>query len=98
MRIRHMVIFDLRYTKESPEALQFLQDATELLTQIETVQGFEAMNQISPKNDYQYGFSMEFENEEAYRYYNEHPIHVSFVEERWKNEVSRFLEIDFELK
>lgn len=98
MKIRHMVIFDLKYGKGSTEAQQFISDGVALLTQIETVRHFEAMNQISPKNDYQYGFSMEFDSEEAYRFYNEHPIHVDFVEERWKKEVTRFLEIDFEIE
>jgi hypothetical protein len=33
---------------------------------------------------------------EDYTTYNEHPVHVGFVEERWMKEVKDFLEIDFE--
>jgi hypothetical protein len=51
---------------------------------------------VSPKNDYRFGFSMEFADEAAYRGYNEHPAHVAFVRDRWMKEVDAFLEIDYE--
>ena len=50
---------------------------------------------MSKKNDYEFGFSMEFADQAAYDAYNDHPKHVKFVEERWKREVERFLEIDY---
>ncbi|MBT2287929.1 Dabb family protein [Paenibacillus albidus] len=52
------------------------------------------LRQVSPKCDFDYGFSMEFENQEAYEAYNAHPSHRSFVQERWETEVARFQEID----
>ncbi len=52
-------------------------------------------NQVSIKNDYDYGFSMVFNDKQAYDTCNNHPDHVAFVEHRWKKEVARFLEIDF---
>jgi hypothetical protein len=54
------------------------------------------MNQVSLKNNYDFGFSMEFANKEAYEKYNSHPSHIAFVKNRWENEVTTFLEIDFE--
>lgn len=95
--IRHMVIFDLKHPAGSPEAARFLEDGERILTSIPVVRSFGAFTQVSAKNDYEYGFSMEFASEEDYRQYNEHPAHVSFVRERWETEVSRFLEIDFRL-
>ena len=50
----------------------------------------------SPKNDYRFGLSMEFADRDAYRGYDEHPIHIAFVRERWTTEVETFLEIDVE--
>ena len=94
--IQHMVIFDLSYAEGSREAKKFLQDGTRILTGIPVVRNFQAFKQVSPKNDYQYGFSMVFASREDYSTYNQHPQHVAFVQDRWNKEVSRFLEIDFE--
>lgn len=94
-QIRHMVIFCLAYAKDSAEVEGFLKDGKEILSSIPTVQDFEVLKQISNKNDYDYGFSMVFENQADYDTYNNHPKHVSFVKERWMKEVTRFLEIDF---
>jgi hypothetical protein len=94
--IQHMVIFDLSCTKGSGEAKKFLQDGIEILTGIPVVRNFQAFKQVSPKNDYQYGFSMVFASREDYSTYNQHPHHVAFVQDRWNKEVTRFLEIDFE--
>ena len=38
---------------------------------------------------------MEFASEEDYQTYNEHPLHVQFVETRWIPEVADFIEIDY---
>jgi hypothetical protein len=93
--IRHMVIFNLKAMKGSPEAEKFLSDGKTILESIPVVKQFEVLNQVSPKNDYEYGFSMEFSNQADYEAYNVHPSHEKFVSERWEKEVERFLEIDF---
>jgi len=93
--IQHMVIFNLPYPAGSAKALSFLKDGTLILSGIPVVKDFQAFKQVSPKNDYQYGFSMVFSSQADYTTYNEHPDHVAFVEDRWKKEVTDFLEIDF---
>jgi len=93
--IRHTVIFTLKHPAGSLLEQGFLRDAKVLAT-IPGVEKFEQLRQVSSKNDYRFGFSMEFADEAAYRGYNEHPIHVAFVRDRWVPEVSRFLEIDYE--
>ena len=93
--IQHMVIFNLPYPEGSKNAIKFLNDGNRILTAIPVVRDFQVFLQVSPKNDYQYGFSMVFTNQEDYTTYNLHPDHVAFVEERWKKEVTEFLEIDF---
>ena len=95
--IQHMVIFNLIYEKGLSEANKFLEDAERILRTIPVVQEFQVLKQVSLKNDYDYGFSMIFANKEAYSTYNNHAEHVRFVEERWLKEVTRFLEIDFEI-
>lgn len=94
--IRHSVIFTLKHAHGSLEEKAFLRDAL-VLTEIPGVEKFEQLRQVSRKNDYDFGFSMEFKNQAAYDAYNVHPKHVAFVEGRWVPEVERFLEIDYEL-
>jgi hypothetical protein len=94
--VQHMVIFNLSHPKDSAEEQKFIQDGTRILTGIPVVNNFQAFNQVSPKNKYQYGFSMVFANRTDYTTYNNHPDHVAFVQNRWLKEVSDFLEIDFE--
>jgi len=95
--IQHMVIFNLPYKKGSSKAVKFLNDGNRILTKIPVVRDFQVFLQVSSKNDYQYGFSMVFSNQEDYETYNNHPDHLAFVEERWLKEVTEFLEIDFEI-
>jgi LAS superfamily LD-carboxypeptidase LdcB len=87
----------LKHEKGSVEEGRFLEDGRSILASIPVVKNFRVYRQTSPKNDYDYGFSMEFANEEEYETYNAHPLHVAFVKERWETEVERFLEIDYRL-
>jgi heme-degrading monooxygenase HmoA len=93
-RIRHTVAFDLRHAPGSQEEAAFLA-AAKGLAAISGVEEFEVLREVSPKNGYRFGISMEFADEAAYAAYNTHPDHVQFVEQRWLAEVSDFLEIDY---
>jgi Stress responsive A/B Barrel Domain len=93
-RIRHTVVFTLIHRVGSEDESDFL-DAAERLAAIPGVEAFELLAEISPKNDYRFGISMEFPDRGAYERYNAHPDHVRFVQERWLSEVADFLEIDY---
>ena len=93
--IRHTVVFTLKHPPHSLEEKRFLVDAKKILSAIKGVTHFEQMRQVSPKNDYRFGFSMEFADQAAYDAYNTHPDHVAFVTDRWIPEVDDFLEIDY---
>ena len=93
-RIRHTVSFALRHEPGSTEEADFL-SAAEGLAEIPGVEAFEVVREVSPKNGFHFGISMEFVDEAAYTAYNVHPDHVRFVEERWRSEVVDFLEIDY---
>lgn len=93
--IKHMVLFCLKHSIDSTEAAHFLENGRTILSSIPTVHRFSVFRQVSPKNDYDYGFSMDFADEAAYKLYNEHPLHIDFVRNYWLPEVTRFLEIDF---
>jgi stress responsive alpha/beta barrel protein len=92
--IRHTVVFTLKHEAGSPEEQKFLKDAL-VLAKIPTVRNFEQLKQVSRKNDYKFGFSMEFDDQAGYDTYDKHPDHVAFVRDRWKKEVTDFLEIDY---
>ena len=89
--IRHTVVFALR---DPAGAADFLAAASQLAA-IPGVEAFEILDEVSPKNGYRYGISMEFAGQDAYDAYNGHPDHVRFVQERWLPEVADFLEIDY---
>ncbi len=92
--IRHTVAFRLRHAAGSRHEQDFLA-AGRVLAEIPGVERFEQLRQTSPKNDFAFGFSMEFADQDAYDAYNTHPTHVSFVADRWVPEVEDFLEIDY---
>jgi hypothetical protein len=92
--IRHTVAFKLKHPPGSAPEHDFLQ-AAETLASIPVVRNFERLHQIGTKNPYSFGFSMEFASQADYAAYNAHPVHVRFVESRWKPEVSEFLELDY---
>ncbi|MGY5777059.1 Dabb family protein [Rhizobium sp. LEGMi135b] len=92
--IRHTVAFRLKHEAGSAEEASFLKDAL-VLEKIPSVRNFEQLRQTSPKNDFTFGFSMEFDDQSGYDAYNVHPDHVAFVRDRWVPEVVAFLEIDY---
>lgn len=94
--IIHSVIFSLKHAPGSKAEARFLEDGRRLLSAIPSVNDFKLYRQVSPKNDYRFGFSMRFDDSTGYEAYNVHPDHVAFVQERWNVEVERFLEIDYE--
>jgi hypothetical protein len=89
-RIRHTVAFTLVHPAGSHEERDFL-EAAERLATIPGVEAFELLAEVSPKNGYRFGISMEFADQTAYESYNGNPDHVRFVQERWLPEVSEFL-------
>ncbi len=92
--IRHTVVFRLKHPANSGEEKDFL-EAARRLAKIPGVERFEGLRQISAKNDFQFGLSMEFADQASYTGYNDHPDHVAFVRDRWVPEVAAFMEIDY---
>jgi stress responsive alpha/beta barrel protein len=93
-RIRHTVTFALVHPPDSDDETDFL-EAAQQLASIPGVEAFEILSEVSPKNDYRFGISMEFADRAAYEAYNDHPDHVRFVQTFWVPRVADFLEIDY---
>lgn len=92
--IRHSVILKLKNTTSFEEKQAFF-EAVDTLADIPNVQKFEVLNQTSAKNKFEYGISMEFDNQEKYDTYSNHPVHVDFIQNFWIPMVEDFLEIDY---
>ena len=92
--IRHTVVFKLKHPERSYLELYFLQ-TSQKLADIPVVRNFECLRQISKKNDFDFGLSMEFATQEDYQTYNDHTDHVQYVQNRWVPEVADFMEIDY---
>ena len=87
----------VKHEKGSAAANKFLEDGRRILTGIPVVQDFQVFSQVSPKNEFDYGFTMVFDSMDDYQTYNDHPDHVSFVEDRWMKEVDAVPGNDFEV-
>ena len=93
--IRHTVAFRLKHARGSEAEKSFL-EAGKALAGIPSVVKFEQLAQTSPKNDFHFGYSMEFADQAGYDAYNDHPVHVAYVRDRWIPEVADFIEIDYQ--
>jgi hypothetical protein len=95
MTIQHTVVFRLIHEPGSPAEAEFLDTARATLTAIAGVSEFSISQQVSPKSDFGWQFSMLFSDQAAYDAYNADPAHVDFIEARWQVEVEAFQEYDF---
>jgi hypothetical protein len=93
-KIVHSVFFKLKHGAASTEESDFFAKAAKLVA-IPGVENFQVLKEVSPKNPYTFGFSMEFATQADYDSYNNHPDHISFVQSVWINEVEEFQEIDY---
>jgi hypothetical protein len=91
---RHSVILKLNPLVSGQQKEDFF-DAILDLANIPGVQNLEFLKQVSSKNDFEYGISMEFTSEELYKRYSDHPQHTFFIENFWLKNVKDFLEIDY---
>jgi len=93
--IRHTVTFTFKPILGAAAIADFF-NAAKKLADIKGVQNFECLKQLSGKNKFEYGLSMEFATQELYDQYSNHPAHIGFVQEFWMKDVEDFLEIDYE--
>jgi hypothetical protein len=93
--IRHTVSFTFKPTL-SAEAMAAFFAAAKELANINGVENFECLKQVSTKNGFTHSLSMQFAHQEDYQQYNTHPVHTAFVQQYWLANVESFLEADFE--
>jgi len=95
-KIRHIVLFNLKYDKNNLKAKMFLTKSRELISSIADAGNFEIFNQINEENRFDFGFSMEFKDKDTYQSYEKNPAHIDYSKKYWSKEVDDFMVIDFE--
>lgn len=93
--MRHAGLFNFKSTVTEEEKQTFFAGIKDLET-IPGVQKMEVSRQTSPKNKFQYGFSMEFGDEDMYSIYLIHPKNEAFVKNYWSKMVEDFMVLDTE--
>ena len=88
-RTYHSVFLNSNILRGAQLEQAFLAVAKKLDT-IPGVEKFECLKQISKKNKFEFGLSMEFANQQLYDTYNNHPDQVAFIQNHWLNEVEDF--------
>jgi hypothetical protein len=91
--ITHSVFFRLKHDAGSAGERDFFEKSKPLET-LPTVKNFVRLKQTSKKNDFAFGFSMQFVDQSAYDAYNVHPVHSAYVSDVWIPNVADFMEID----
>jgi len=92
--IQHSVIFKLKHPQGSSQETAFL-NAAKSLVSIPGVQNFQCLRQVSPKNKFDFGLTMEFSDQQTYDSYSSHADHEAFIQNFWLKDVEDFLEIDY---
>lgn len=92
--IYHSVFLQFKANIHQKQKDDFFSEAKKL-AHIPGVQSFQCLQEISPKNSFEYGLIMQFETEQIYEAYTQHPDHVHFVENVWIPSVAHFQEIDY---
>jgi hypothetical protein len=93
--ITHSVFFRLKYEPGSSEEKTFIDTCRRVLKPIAGVKDFRVLKEVSPKNEFAFGLTMNFPDQAAYDAYNNHPDHVNFVQGTWIPNVEEFQEIDY---
>lgn len=95
LMITHTVFFSFKSTVNEPGRRSFFDGVNEL-KKIPGVKNLQIVKQTSAKNKFEYGITMDFDNEAIYNAYNIHPSHTAFINNYWLSNIDAFLEIDYQ--
>jgi len=95
-RIRHIVIFNLKYNKNDEKSKGFLAKSREIISGIPDVENFGVFSQIREESGFDFGFYMEFKDKDTYQSYEKNSAHIDYSKKYWLKEVDNFMVIDFE--
>ena len=91
--VTRMVFFNLKHEAGSPEAETFFKNAL-VLKEIPSLTGFEILKVEGKQFDFDYVIRLVFENQQGVEDYVNHQIHIDYLEEEWKPNVTGGMLID----
>lgn len=94
--IYHSVFLQFKPDLQQEQRDLFFSEAKKL-AQIPGVKNLTCLQEISPKNSFEFGLIMQFETDKIYQAYTNHPDHIRFVENIWIPSVASFQEIDYRI-
>ena len=92
--LHHSVFLTFKSTTSESEIAYFIEESRKL-AQISGVQNLQVLEEFNATNPFTHGLGMDFEDQAAYDFYSNHPIHNRFVQEVWIPRVEKWQEIDF---
>ncbi len=92
--LHHSVFLTFKPTTSEEEKAYFIAESRKL-AQIPGVMNLKVLEEFNVTNPYTHGLGMDFEDQAAYDFYSNHPIHNRFVQEVWIPRVEKWQEIDF---
>ncbi len=92
--LHHSVFLTFKSTTTESEIAYFIKESRKL-AQIPGVQNLQVLEEFNATNPFTHGLGMDFEDQAAYDFYSNHPIHNRFVQEVWIPRVEKWQEIDF---
>ncbi len=92
--LHHSVFLTFKSTTSESEIAYFIEESRKL-AQIPAVQNLQDLEEFNATNPFTHGLGMDFEDQAAYDFYSNHPIHNRFVQEVWIPRVEKWQEIDF---
>ena len=94
-RIRHGCLVNINYEEGTERFKEFFDEAKKMSYSIPMVKEHHQYRQTDENCPYKYGFIQEFENEEDYREFIEHPRHIEYGEKYWSSGVKDFMDFNF---
>ncbi len=91
--LHHSVFLTFKSTTSESEIAYFIEESRKL-AQIPGVQNLQVLEEFNATNPFTHGLGMDFEDQAAYDFYSNHPIHNRFVQEVWIPRVEKWQEID----
>ncbi|MEO8206787.1 MAG: Dabb family protein [Chthoniobacterales bacterium] len=96
--VHHLVLFKLKPGTTDETVENMMRETRMQLLKIPEVLNIKCGKRIDPDNDWQFFLAVDFESMDRLAVYAKDPIHIKYVEEIIKPNVSKRLALDYEME
>ncbi|MEO6052782.1 MAG: Dabb family protein [Chthoniobacterales bacterium] len=96
--VHHLVLFKLKPGTTDETVENMMRETRMQLLKIPEVLNIKCGKRVDPDNDWQFFLAVDFESMNRLAVYTKDPIHVKYVEEIIKPNVSKRLALDYEME